>query len=96
MKYEYQNILTEELLKQKGNEVDKKTLEAAEIHVENIIDCNIDLLGLNIRSVIGSIENVFDNKKCEYALDFTIYELNFPEGIKTICFLNFNEAIDAD
>lgn len=96
MKYEYQDILIKELLNQKGTEVDKSTLTTTEIHVEKIIDCNVDLLDIKIRVIQGCIENVFDNKKCEYALDFTVYDFDFPEGIKTICFLNFNEEIDID
>lgn len=96
MKYEYQDVLIKELLNQKGTEVDKSTLTTAEIHVENIINCNVDLLDIKIRVIRGCIENVFDCQKNEYALDFTVYDFDFPEGIKTICFLNFNEATDVD
>ena len=96
MKYEYQDILIKEMLNQKGNEIDKSTLATAEIHVEKIINCNVDLLDIKIREIQGCIENVFDYRKNEYALDFTVYDFVFSNGIKTICFLNFNEEIDID
>lgn len=100
MKYEYQDIIIKELLKQKGNEIDKKSLKNASLNVFHYEFGNYEpnpeykspKFNPNIHITIakGCILNVCDLQGSDYSIDFTIYEMNYPVGYDnhTLCVLN--------
>lgn len=99
MKYEYENLLINELLKQKGNEIDKKTLETATfnvchyefghytVHPDYKSDNSPDL---HIHIAKGVILNVYDLQGSELSIDFTVYEMDYPSGYKNHILCNLD------
>lgn len=96
MKYEYQDAIVKELLKQKGDDINKSTLKTATIGVYHYefghYTANSEY---NVQNAIpmhiakGSVFEVYDKNGSEYSIDFTVYELDYPAGHenKILCIL---------
>lgn len=101
MKYEYQDAIIKELLKQKGNEIDKSTLKTAVInvfhyefgHYESNPKCCARKpdFDIHINIATGIVCGIRDKQGSEYAIDFTVYEMDYPIGEENhiLCVLDF-------
>lgn len=99
MKYEYQDVIINELLKQKENEIDKKSLETAtlnvyhyefghfSVHPDYESDHRPDL---HIHIAKGIISDIYNLQGSELSIDFTVYEIDYPSGYKNhiLCHLD--------
>lgn len=100
MKYEYQDVIIKELLKQKENEVNKKTLKKATLNVYHYefghYEANPEYnsqkatFDIHIHIAKGSVFNVYDIHGSEYCIDFTVYEIDYPAKSENhiFCYLN--------
>ncbi len=90
MKYEYQDVIIKELLKQKGDDIDRSSLKAATIgifhyefgHYKANPEYSMKKIISNVHMIIvnGSIVGICDKKGSEYSIDFTVYEFDYPVG----------------
>ena len=100
MKYEYQDIIKEELLNQKEKEIDKSTLKTATFNVFRYVfgqyivnpEYKSQKDNPDIHIVKGEIFGVCNLQGSEYSIDFTVYEMDYPAEHENhiLCHLNIN------
>lgn len=100
MKYEYQDSIVNEIIKQKGNDIDKNTLNTATIDIFHYQfgkfkaypeycaqDGNSEIY---MHIVNGCVCGIYDKQGSEYSIDFTVYEIDYPLGRENhiLCYLD--------
>ncbi len=100
MKYEYQDVIIKELIRQKEDEIDKSSFKNATLNVFNYqfghyeanpeYNLQKDNPDIHIHIAKGSVLGVCDTQGAEYCIDFTVYEIDNPAGSENhvFCFLN--------
>ena len=90
MKYIYQDLIEEEILKHKDINVDESTLKNAEIGIGGIAEGWWHLQGdtngkTYITATSGSVLEVCDKEGNDLAIDFTVYQFDYAEEQKVVC-----------
>lgn len=87
MRYTYHDLILETLYKKAQNNINKNTIDEGEIIIGQVLNgtCNFqekDADTLHITITYGSILNIRDKDDSELGIDFTVYELAYPMGLK--------------
>lgn len=91
MKYEYQDIILKEIIKELGNKLDIESFKTATLNVysykygqfEQILPTkhkSTNEPNIHIHIAQGSLFGISDKQGSSYSIDFTIYEFDYPQG----------------